>query len=158
MADLDRSIFFRYMLFSAPHQYTHTYSGSKNDIKSANAVHCTYNYIVVCITWNKLYLVGCIRGLSRKLIMKRQWFHLNIHASPAYIWCMIGHMANGSETPLMTINDMRAQYFIQIHTLYPYVRNVLVFGQCEMTEMIIWQLTKTHKSCSCILCRLWKFE
>ena len=67
-----------------------------------------YTYNVFCITLNKLYLVGCIRGLYHKWIMKQQWFHLSIRASPAYIWCMSCNTA--METHFMPINDIRAQY------------------------------------------------
>ena len=67
-----------------------------------------YTYIVLCITLNKLYLVGCIRGLYCKWIMKQQWFHLSIRASPAYIWCMSCNTA--LETHFMPTNDIRAQY------------------------------------------------
>ena len=109
MGALDRSISLD-MLFSAPHQYMHIYGGSKNDMKTANAVHYTYIYIVVYIIFNKLYLVCCIHGLYCNWIIKRPWFHLTIRASPAYIWCMSCNRANGSENNLMTINDVRAQY------------------------------------------------
>ena len=63
----------------------HIYGGSKNDMKINSVVHNAYIYIVVCIILNKLYLVGCIRGLYSKLIMKWQWSHLTIRASPTRI-------------------------------------------------------------------------
>ena len=40
--------------------------------------------------------------------MQRQWFHLSIRASPAYIWCMSCNTA--TETHFMHINDKHAQY------------------------------------------------
>ena len=144
MTTLDRSIFLG-MLFSAPHQYMHIYGGSKNDMKTANAVHIEsvkptswhflyvphykYIYVVVCIILNKLYLDGCIRGLYHKLIMKLQWFHLTIRASPASIGCMSCCMANGSETHFMTIDDIRAQYVYLNTDIVSIVRYLFVFGQ-----------------------------
>ena len=65
MTALDRSIFLD-MLFSAPHQYIYIYMYRENDMKTANAAHYTYLYIVVCIILKNMYLVGCIHGLYRK--------------------------------------------------------------------------------------------
>ena len=132
LAALDRSVFMD-VLFSAPHQYMHIYSISKIDMKAANAVHYINIYIVVCIILNILYLVDCIHGLYRNWIMNGSI-------------CESAHLQlifNAWVAKLQWKPFSAYQLYTCAVTWYPHMRNVFVFGQWEMTEIIIWQSTKS---------------
>ena len=72
-----------------------------------------YIYITVCIILNKLYLVGCICGLYSKWIMKWQWSHPTICASPTCIWCM---RCNNTMKPIVWL------LMLYVHSIFTWMQ------------------------------------